>query len=631
MFAPRWITLIFGLLACFIYMGFTTRSVEGAIGFIVITALVGYGIEQILRIGLKFQMRNPFGIACTAAIVLFFSFLILRSGFDYSYRWLLCVFIVVIAIIFADPLSRSISWSKRCCLVALGLSLEFAIGFTLLWAGNISPDGYSYYEISQTIGSDFGHTSTVRQYVKDTDLNISFPYLFPFFIHVVDEATKLGVYSGILLDVYLTLLCAAMLCVVSRSLSGKVWSGVLTSCVLLLCTPYLGEVFSGRSIPLSLLLTLVALFFAVNMYVSKSKRTAAGFLLLGIFAGAVSVTRFDGIALTAFCALIVIAFGIGLKGKMRALGWYCLGAFIIMLPWIIYSMVNFHTLWISDNSGTAFFVKTGNPAMIRFGGEDSITIFTDPSLWFVALGEKAVTVLNSLASCSLPANILIGACVIYLLLSRIKGSFILRNEQKRVIAAVLFFYALKTVAYVLVGYSDLRYHAETVVVISLVLSSTVLSRDLVRVESVFMIFISFVFAITSFCSLYECVKTEAAFAPRNPPLKRVAVTPAWVTELEERMRLAGVDQNDRVLMLSPGQFQFGGLTGQRIIFAYPFGLNEAVVQHLFTTEDADYILIDRESGTGEFEMLKSYLSNFPIIAESGAWVLYDGHGEADHQ
>ena len=49
------------------------------------------------------------------------------------------------------------------------LGLYFGWNTVMLHFGELSPDSFSYYDIAQTIGKDFGRVSTIRQYVLRSD------------------------------------------------------------------------------------------------------------------------------------------------------------------------------------------------------------------------------------------------------------------------------------------------------------------------------------------------------------------------------------------------------------------------------------------------------------------------------
>lgn len=328
----------------------------------------------------------------------------------------------------------------------------------------ISPDSYSYYEMAQTLFTDFGRVSTIRQYVVLTDYGISFPYFYPLLLAVVDGLSGLGMYSGVLLNVFLSMAAALLFVPLSRRLCSHSWPGVMAAIALLTNRKYLSEVLSGRAIPAAVLCVIIILLLLSG----PDRWGRRNLALVGVMAGISMVTRFDNLTVVGFVGLCVLL--LSGKGRWSCAVCYGLGALAPLLPWCVYSMARFGVPWISDNGGTLTLVEVTIPQRFFLPGEEAATLFTDPGAWLQALGGRFHVVLLLLALTFVSTQVLLPGAMLAVVAAR--GRLAGRRTgaarpSGRLCLPVLIvvFYGLKTLAYCLVGYATARYHAETVVLV----------------------------------------------------------------------------------------------------------------------------------------------------------------------
>ena len=343
----------------------------------------------------------------------------------------------------------------------------FGLGFAALYmvfaSGAFSPDSYMYYDISKTTFNDYGNAGIIRQYVIDSIYNCSFPYLHPFIIFVVDKATGLGLYSGVLIDFYamlFTLLLAARL---SKKITSAPFAGIIAAVVLITSPYYLDEVCAGRAIPVSLLLILFILSVFSSVFF-ENKKLGFKALVLGLTAGLAVSCRFDNMPLAAYCFLIVLTIK---ESRIKNAVLYAAGGLIAVSPWVVYSFVRFGKPWITDNSGTAFMVESKVPTRVVLPGEKAATLFSDPGLWFKALFGTKILILFGLIICSIAGLIcfVFCCCWLYKIISEKKTTF----RSLRCLLMVALFYFLKCGMYVVFGYPEERYHIETVFIMTFAL------------------------------------------------------------------------------------------------------------------------------------------------------------------
>lgn len=461
----------------------------------------------------------------------------------------------------------------------------------------ISPDSYSYYEMARTLFTDFGRVSTVRQYVELTDYGISFPYCYPLLLAVVDGLSGLAMYSGILLNVFLAVVTALLFVPLSRRLCAHSWPGMMAAIALLTNRKYLSEVLSGRAIPAAVLCVAVILLLLSGPERWGRKNLA----LVGLVAGISMVTRFDNLTMVGFVGLCVLL----LSGKecWSRTVCYGLGALVPLLPWVVYSVTRFGTLWISDNSGTMTMVDITIPQRFFLPGEEAATLFNAPGAWLEALGGRFHVVLVLLALTFVSTQVLLPGLLLAasVVRGRLSGRRVrTENGYWQIPVLILVFYGLKTLAYCLVGYETARYHAETVVLVIFALcclAAPWVGRRLAGVTVALYLVLALWAGLVYSTPLSRTIRplcTHPSYASclnfgyqerdenwgalwrriSSEPLvtEQVAHRPDWVAELEKLVN----DENARLFFLSSNgdPYAYGAYTGQKT-FAFVANLNEA--------------------------------------------------------
>ena len=464
-----------------LYLSVFYRSVLHAILSILGTGIAFYLFE---RLFVRITNLRLCGFAGKAAVCLSLIFGILAfatpeaafshmSLLGFSFGWILCVGLGLYRI--ADTRDKRISvflLCLGCCFIAL-------IGWHKI--GNFNPDSIYYYLISQTIGDDFGHVSLIRQYVLNTDYNISFPYFYPLLLLLAGDVWGIEMASGIPLNGIIFIYTCLLILHVSKRFTGNIWPAALLIFALSTSKSYIQEVMATCSIPLCLLLSLGCIYLLMDYYfivcrnsiddVSASnckmaeeetpklplcRNTTIQIALIGLLAGGAMATRFDAIALLLFATLSVFILSKGCRIKTTAV---CMAmALIAALPWIIYSIVQFKTPWVTDNAGTVFLVTPEPPHRVML--DSDLTLFTSPAVWMIALVKKAVSVIISMCLCAVPATVIFAWCTICC----IRRRKLIPKREWVIVFMVLAYLACKTAMYILVGYPDQRYHIETVLV-----------------------------------------------------------------------------------------------------------------------------------------------------------------------
>jgi hypothetical protein len=335
-----------------------------------------------------------------------------------------------------------------------------------------SPDSFSLYDMSRSIFTDFGYVSTVRQYIHFSHYGISFPYLLPALINCFDLLTGFSMYSGSFINLFASIILISCLVKISKKLSASAIPGVIIALSLFSGKQYLEELMAGRAVPVALLFVLLALNAVIDAF-GKAKESAARtkyVLLAGLFLGAGMVVRFDCMLAAGITGLIMMIISIK-KRSIKIVLFYALGLLIFTSPWIIYSLVRFHSPWISDNSGTALMVNVYIPQWFVLPNEEVPNAFNHTDEWLIRLQNSFTSIMGGIfsevmqARCILPLGIAAwGICFG----GKAPSSVSKKDTFMRwLLGSALIIYTLKTLAIIAVGYTDQRYHVETLAVILL--------------------------------------------------------------------------------------------------------------------------------------------------------------------
>ena len=579
-------TLSVTLIAAALYSGIATPSARGAVGTIalvfVLTAGLEFGLYKIA--GFRFKRAPGLCLICVAVAYCIIASVLPSIAF---YQVTLSVLTIVYAVILAwGVLSFTNSTLNRVVglLLIFGLTLAFLYGWQNL--GYFNADSYGYYEISQTFTNglhNFGKVSTIRQYVVRTDYDMAFPYFYPFILYITNCITDIGRYSGVFINVYLMLYTILAFIGISKSLVKRIWCGAAAGTLLLSIVYYAyNEVFDFGSIPLVLLGSTICFYLCAKLYITQKSSLFIPFVT-GAVAGMVIVTRFDGLALAAFCALLMIF--VQKEHRLRNFLLYFYGLIILVAPWVIYSIVHFNTIWASDNKGTMFLVETDTPLRLYLPDEEVRTLFNAPLEWVLAFAYKFVKICYKLVVCSIPADIII---LVYIIVALKKRREItpFPNKIFFILVTAVTYCAGKTFMYILTGYGLSRYHIETVVLFTFVIImifeklSIVPSKRMMRGIGIVM--------LTLFFAGFGWETKSETIGLFDRPLSNINVAPKWIDSLERKLDKIIDDDNAEIFYLAQDH-SLGGWIDRKIYIAPNWAKVEFAMKNYM---DVEYVLCD---------------------------------------
>jgi hypothetical protein len=624
------------------------------------------------KLNLQIVMNSYLGMSFLTSPCVFYILILVNEKFNFALFWL--VFIFVYLIMGAAIYIRSYQEIQDKtdlyipCLLVVFLLLALMVNFISRGAA-YSPDSYSYYDMSKEMFRSFGSVNTIRQYIYYTELGISFPYLFPMLIAVVNTLTGFSIYSGNIINLVAALISVYLLVNISRRLTLSAYPGLIASALMLFNPDYLSELMSARAVPLSVLCVLLILNIVVHseelavvpksialpvlklkLPSEKTKEHLSGqqknmlarlgvrlknllkkrcigcdLFLIGLFAGAGVVIRFDFLAIAGLVGVILVIVFVIKKDIFKTIPFYALGLLVFTLPWMVYSITNFQTLWISDNSGTLFMLHPAIPLRAFMPDEVIPSFFTDPGTWFAS---RQITIINRLSQLvhmiTRPVEmvVLLGITAVGIVSINTRNSN--GHETKGLTALVIcivVIYIAKSIAIYLVGYSDMRYHAETIVVVFF----TILCKYCVK-NAKPMIWSGFA-VLVCFVSLTANVQPIInGLSPRLtvPFVDTERVLPLEATlELEELLMAHGQHENGRdvrlLAMSGINIFEFGAHSNI-LSFAPPEQLNDARL--LYVVENfirPNYIYTDDESSRWVVTLSMYY--HLDRVGDSNAFTL----------
>jgi hypothetical protein len=265
----------------------------------------------------------------------------------------------------------------------MGLVLYWVI--FLLGTSHFSPDSWAYYELSKTIfNENFYEFNTIRSYLGNTH-SASFPFGYPIALALLQ---LLGLSEPIVASYFnLTVTILELFLIVKISKLHEIPSifGFALACSALLNIYYLDEVIAGRSMPLAILCILSAYYFI------KTERVFLSGLLLGLSA----LVRFDFLVHSILILVAIYSYSPIKPNKLRIISGYLLG----LLPWVIYSIIHFKALWITDNSWVA--LSAVKAYVLDYPAAAVPTIFSDPVMWIVKILKNVLSTISVLILTSL--------------------------------------------------------------------------------------------------------------------------------------------------------------------------------------------------------------------------------------
>jgi hypothetical protein len=223
----------------------------------------------------------------------------------------------------------------------------------LLWFRQpIAVDGWSYYELSNTVFADFYRANTQRQMELHTEYSTAFPPLWPILIAISRAVSDWGIYNVYVLNLLFSLAILFSLVRLFKQIDCAPNWAVVSYLFLFSLYYYTDNCWEGLSAPVT-----VWLFIEGVGQVLLSDRRDFAVLKAGVFFGLACLSRFDMAFATLFAGLFAGFYAARHNGWIvgaRRFLIYSTAVVLVLAPWIAYCWKHFGSLFASDNSRQAY-------------------------------------------------------------------------------------------------------------------------------------------------------------------------------------------------------------------------------------------------------------------------------------
>ena len=302
-----------------------------------------------------------------------------------------------------------------------------------------SPDSWAYFELSKTIFTeDFYKLNTFRSYFSVVH-SASFPFGWPAIIALTSIVVGANPLNAVYINIILATISILVIFRIGKNLTLPLIFSFLVCSALLFYRPYTNEVFSGRSMPLAILVFLIAFYFHQRNIL----------FLAGLFLGLSALVRFDFLVYAIIFQMIAVSIV-----RMETKKYFSLvfGFLIGILPWILYSYINFEKFWVSDNSWVAI---SALPAfVVDYPAVPVVSALNDPITWLSRVLGNFIPLLKSI----IKSTVFFPIFVVFICFTFVNFNFI-NLEMRHKLAALLLGGVFGVMPYMLTGYFDSRYFA----------------------------------------------------------------------------------------------------------------------------------------------------------------------------
>lgn len=396
-----------------------------------------------------------------------------------------------------------------------------------------SPDSFSYYELSKTFfgESKFYEPNTIRSYF-DLNHSAAFPLLYPSLLATLNLFFGDNYLNATYYNIVLMISSYFLLLNIAKNYTRNIFLSAAFSLSILLFPGYIGEVLSGRSIPLSLFIFLLSFTFYQKEKIN----------LMTLLLGFCCLVRFDFLATAIFISLC-LSFK---EKKITPVLFLILG----LSPWIVYSLFYFNTIWVSDNSWVA--TSSVRSYVTDFPANSSHTIFNDTFAWIQRIFKNYIYG-NYYFARALFTNLLI-ICITLLFFKQKK--YLTITFKKYLLIFLLINSSLAP--FFLSGYFDSRYFYLPILMVGLFL----LSEKCPRIKNLHIIFIIVIISIlparTIYRGLYKLEINKARITQRNLDIESIKAIHA-----SEKHVTYFIGTRNGGLNLTP---MYGAITGNKVAF-----------------------------------------------------------------
>jgi hypothetical protein len=426
----------------------------------------------------------------------------------------------------------------------------------------MSPDSWSYLELSNSVFGDFFRINTLRQFEVNTAYGNSFPPLWPVVIAISRSAFDLGIYTAYVLNFLLCLSLSYALMKLARRMDLPEWVGAATYLFLLGFDGFIEEALAARSIPLSILLLTTMLLLLIRPTFRHLDAAACGVLM-----GLNVLNRFDMLLAAAVVGPVIIYFSWSRRERLSVVVGkvliYCVVLFATLLPFIRYNVSHFGSPLASDNSRQVRLAHAGH-VMNYYENSPELALPSDLHDWFSGLVQSKIPrMIRGLGAIALRSHVLelIGiAAVTWGALRPLR----LPRATVQFIAASAVLGPFVMLPSLVVGYGEMRYYTPVVLMLTIVCFAVIQSTVPDAWHRRRVVLLLAVVACTS-VPASRIMLSLAEAPPKSLDLRKSMEPVSPTPEMQQLSAAVWRDAGSaphRLLFMSDDAFCYGALTGE---------------------------------------------------------------------
>lgn len=329
-----------------------------------------------------------------------------------------------------------------------------------------SPDAWSFFELSDTIGRDFYRQSSARSFEVDHPYSLAFPPLWPATIWAARQVHDFGVLTGVVMNAVMSVLLAIAMVALARRLDLPSWVGVASFLTVISARVFNIEMQAGRAIPAA-----VVLFVASLAALARPSRWTP--LVAGLLMGLATLNRFDAAPVAVVIGLILL--GVTYRQsrtwtKPLAAGVvYGVTFLVVISPWMAYCQQRFGKPLASDNA-RQLCRAVGGHVTDYFDTPPANDLRDNPAQWLAGLvkvkGRKvALAVIGGIKNSAIP---LVFAALF--VVGSYRGRPALPEAFRRFLVVGPILAVVSGLGSLLVGYGEGRYYNQAYAVLAVILN-----------------------------------------------------------------------------------------------------------------------------------------------------------------
>ncbi len=394
----------------------------------------------VLSLGLTILMRNQKVIGNKAtlisSLVLFIPIVMCLVVGSNASPLIICVPAALFLYSILSP-NRELSLTQRLA-GSSAYSLIYILFCYSAFHENPYFDAWQINSYAQSYMTDFNRIDFVRQNYIDTHYGMGFPYMLTLLVFIAWQLTQWGIFAYLVSN-FAALLISALLIkrIFCQVEAPRLWPFV--TMLITLFFYFTNEVQKGGStvIIFPIMLSLFSILLTCRNDWAQLLITRRA-LAIGALLGMGLMIRFDFVAFTGSAMFFYILYAIS-KRHYKSACFAVFSCFLLIAPWMLYSIVHFDHIFITDNGQRLINIPDTRTTTYFSSEMPPETIFTHPRDWAYYMFFQSYSMCKELGRYVIGQYYLPLLFVIGLIISIKQGKAFYTCRINRAIALISFF------------------------------------------------------------------------------------------------------------------------------------------------------------------------------------------------